>query len=319
MYTDTLSLNSHLMEITKHGTDEFPIQFYIDELHKFQNGCLPLHWHKEAEILVVTAGTVLIQIGSQKVSLHTGEGIFINGNILHMFEQINNEYCQCPNIVFLPELISPLGSVSYSKYILPIISETKLPFLILHPEVNWQNDILESLHVIFILLKNYGTSSICGEFPQLTNEYDMQADCYELKVQEVLSHIWQLLYSNYKAVLQTSQSKNEQLSQIRLQQMLLFIQKNYKNKISLSGISAFANISNSEAARCFHNCLLNSPIEYLINYRMEKAKQLLLSSQMTVFEIALETGFTSPSYFSKLFKELAGMTPLEYRRSTNKI
>lgn len=57
-----------------------------------------------------------------------------------------------------------------------------------------------------------------------------------------------------------------------------------------------------------------SPIEYLIRYRMEKAKELLIATDLTVTEIALSSGFETVSYFDRAFKKAFGTTPKAFRK-----
>ena len=54
-------------------------------------------------------------------------------------------------------------------------------------------------------------------------------------------------------------------------------------------------------------------IEYLINRRMEKAKELLMTTDKKSFEIAYEVGYRDPHYFSSTFKKTQGMSPRDYR------
>ncbi|MCR1863275.1 helix-turn-helix domain-containing protein [Limosilactobacillus reuteri] len=57
-----------------------------------------------------------------------------------------------------------------------------------------------------------------------------------------------------------------------------------------------------------------TPIEYLLNYRVEQAKKLLRHSELSITDIALRAGFSTSAYFSKIFKERVGMTLREYRQ-----
>ena len=56
-----------------------------------------------------------------------------------------------------------------------------------------------------------------------------------------------------------------------------------------------------------------SPMEYLTTLRLAKARELLMSTQKSILEIAVETGFGNSSYFGKLFKQQHHMTPKQYR------
>lgn len=56
-----------------------------------------------------------------------------------------------------------------------------------------------------------------------------------------------------------------------------------------------------------------APLQYALNLRMEKARQLLADESLCIYEVALQLGFEDPYYFSRLFKKVTGMAPSEYR------
>ena len=95
--------------------------------------------------------------------------------------------------------------------------------------------------------------------------------------------------------------------------MLSFIYENYQNEISVEDIANAANISKSECFRCFRSMIEKKPIEFLNEYRLKKALELLTAADMPVTEVSLSCGFGHISYFGKLFREVYGMSPREYR------
>ena len=74
-----------------------------------------------------------------------------------------------------------------------------------------------------------------------------------------------------------------------------------------------AAISVRECSRCFDRCIGVSPIQYLNNYRLHMAAEMLLSTKASILEISENCGFNSAAYFSKLFSEAMGCTPHQYR------
>jgi len=313
---DKLPVDHMLRETTRHGTVGFPIQYYVDELFKFENRRVPLHWHPELEFLVVNGGSVRIQLGEQERVLAEGDGIFINGNILHMFEQeLPSDRCQNPNIVFSAELIAPMTSSPYQKYVKPVIEDCDLPFAILRAEIGWQNEILEHLSLVFALLYKYGPEGSYGTLPRLPNRFDsIEAPCFELTVQREMNAIWQILYEHLGEIPRIRLDKKRYQSQIRIQRMLEYIHAHYSESITLRSFSEAAGISKSEVFRCFHSYLGSSPVEYLLRYRIEKARGLLCSTGQSIKEVSRDCGFRSESYFSKVFRERVGTSPREYRR-----
>ena len=79
-------------------------------------------------------------------------------------------------------------------------------------------------------------------------------------------------------------------------------------------MAASAGISSSEAGRCFQKYYGKAPIEYMIEYRLDQARRLLESSELSVKEIGFECGFYDPSYFTRIYRKHFGITPGNYRK-----
>ncbi|MBM7833961.1 AraC family transcriptional regulator [Clostridium sardiniense] len=92
-----------------------------------------------------------------------------------------------------------------------------------------------------------------------------------------------------------------------------FIHKNYDKEISVADIAAEVNIDRSHLFKLFKSNMTMSPQQYLINYRLNKACELLRKSTSSINEIAYLTGFSSPSYFSRIFTKYNGLSPINYR------
>ena len=97
--------------------------------------------------------------------------------------------------------------------------------------------------------------------------------------------------------------------------MLEYIQKNYQKTIRLKDISAITHMSISRLSVLFKEKTGISFTRYLIYYRIEKACQLLLSSDMQMKEISTMVGYDDYSQFVKMFRKVVGITPQEYRKS----
>ena len=96
--------------------------------------------------------------------------------------------------------------------------------------------------------------------------------------------------------------------------MMSFIQENYVEKLTLEQIADAASISTRECLRCFRESIRQSPTDYLIEYRVQVAKKLLETTNLSITEIALRCGFNSNSYFTKIFHRSCGKTPNAYRK-----
>ncbi len=121
-----------------------------------------------------------------------------------------------------------------------------------------------------------------------------------------LCRMMQLLQSDSKVNIPTT---NNQL----INKAISYIQTNYMHDISLVSISQHLNISSVYMSQLFKKELGLSPIKYIINYRIDRAKYFLKETDEPIYNIAIKVGFWEPKHFSKTFKRVTGMTPSQYK------
>jgi AraC family transcriptional activator of pyochelin receptor len=88
-----------------------------------------------------------------------------------------------------------------------------------------------------------------------------------------------------------------------------YLMQNYANTNSLSALAKVSGLNEFKLKHGFKLLFNTSVIDFLINYRLEKAHDLLLNTQKNISEVAFETGYTSPAYFGKAFKKKYGFNP----------
>ena len=102
-----------------------------------------------------------------------------------------------------------------------------------------------------------------------------------------------------------------------LREAVAYIDENYDSEeISLNRVAQRVGMSPNHFSSIFSQEMETTFIEYLIGKRMEKAKELLRTTQMRSSEVAYRVGYRDPHYFSSTFKKMQGMTPREYRMSS---
>ncbi len=94
-----------------------------------------------------------------------------------------------------------------------------------------------------------------------------------------------------------------------------WLELNYTKNTDLEGISRRFNTSVSSLKRRFKQATGETPNKYIQNLRIERAKELLKFSDLSISLVAYEVGYEDVSYFGSLFKRLAGNTPNLYRKS----
>ena len=93
-----------------------------------------------------------------------------------------------------------------------------------------------------------------------------------------------------------------------------YIEKNYSDeKLSLNLLASHVNFSPNHLSMIFSQQTGHTFIKYLTDFRMNKAKELLMYTSKRSSEISMEVGYKDPHYFSYLFKKTQGMTPTQYR------
>lgn len=101
---------------------------------------------------------------------------------------------------------------------------------------------------------------------------------------------------------------------IRLQNSINYIVENFADPITLEQCARIAYMSPSHFSRLFHRLTSMSFKEYLNKLRVQKACELLKQNNCSITDLAMNVGFNSSSYFSQVFKELTGTSPLTYRK-----
>jgi AraC family transcriptional regulator len=104
------------------------------------------------------------------------------------------------------------------------------------------------------------------------------------------------------------------LPQWRLKRVKQFVASHLGEEIGLDHLAAAAGLSRRHFARSFHQELGETPHRWLMQTRLEKAKQLLGSTDVSVCEIAEACGFSSQSHLTKALKQSDSMTPHRWRQ-----
>jgi AraC-like DNA-binding protein len=122
---------------------------------------------------------------------------------------------------------------------------------------------------------------------------------------ETLSHI--------DAALTRSATLGSEAQRV-VRKAMVYLHEHYMEPISLEDTARYVNMSKEYLARCFRQEMGITLVTYLNRYRVNQAKALLEEGERTLTEIALETGFSSSAYFSRVFRQEVGQSPSDYKR-----
>lgn len=290
-----ITIDHRLREQITHDASVFPITYFHDELATLPNRAGPLHWHPEFEIATAVSGILDFQVGQKHLTLEAGDSIFINGNILHGIRQVYGDVPDpMPNIVFSDIIFAPVTSVIYQKYIRPIAGSDAIPFIIFRHGNSWHDEVNRLAEDIYCQLRERNA-------------------CYEMVIQRDLNSIFEYLFRHFDDLPKSEATRIQINTQIRIQRMLAYIYTHYAESVILDDIARAADISRSEAGRCFNAYLGCSPVDALIQYRLQTACRLLSDTTLTLQEISHACGFNSVNYFSRQFRRTYGYAPGQKR------
>ena len=282
-----LQIRHNQMEEVEGLHNEYPYAFHPVQLRET---VVPWHWHEALEINLVLEGSVKVSTANQTQVFQKNEGFFINRNVLASMD--NERDCILESHLFHPVFLSGhFKSIFETKYLNPVIQNRQLELIPLRGESDNQRQILGYLRQLSRLQSQPNT---------------------EFQTRNLLSQIWISLLEEIRQ-LDTAPSTGYR-SQDRILSMIAFIQENYAEKLTLEQIADAAAVSTRECLRCFRSAIHQSPMDYLIEYRVRSAKKLLETTDLPITEIALRTGWGSNSYFTKMFHRSCGKTPNAYRK-----
>lgn len=228
--------------------------------------------------------------------LHEGDGIFINSGVLHYLHPLKPvEDVRLQSQFFDRSFLAGAsGSILDIKYIAPVLEQRQLDAVPLYCSEAGSAKFLEKM-------REGAELSIKGE------------RFFEQRLRSLFSELWEIVYSWAMDENKKGTGYNT-LEDERIKQMLSYIQEHYSEKITVEDIASSIHISQRECYRLFQTSLGETPGEFMVSLRLQKAQELLRYTDKSVLEVAVETGFGTSSYFGKIFKQYHHIAPKQYKK-----
>lgn len=150
------------------------------------------------------------------------------------------------------------------------------------------------------------SASLENSFQSLVDEFRLKLPYYEHTCSAYLLNILSLIGRKIQHV--DTENKNT-----RMREICLKMQSQYYENLSISSYADSCNLSESRFSHLFKEEIGCSPIHYLINIKIEKAKELLIKTDLTVSQISEAVGMRNQNYFSRIFKKQTSQSPTEYK------
>ena len=278
-------------EVLPYNFNGYQVFFGLERLSDHPNSRMFSHWHEDTEFIVILSGQMLYNVSGTTVSLHPGEGLFVNAKQVHFGYSKDDEDCEFLFALWHPVLLCATDSIE-RNFVRPVLSDDTLPFVKLTSEVLWQRKILDRLLGLKELFRKKSAP---------------------LLLQSVFFEIWYELYENAYHPAEQQSSTNNQLSTLRA--MLAYIHREFSQKVYLEDIAKSGHISISSCNMIFNRYMHETPVQYLLHYRLQKGCDMLINTDSSITEIAYMAGFQSLSYFIEIFRKTYLCTPYEYRKN----
>lgn len=272
----------------------FPYTAMDCQFDRYLGPCVDWHWHATMEINVGVEGTLETTTQRGAYLVRPGEAVFINANVLHRNEAYQGSRAVRMRTHMFDRGMLGGGQLPQRRYVAPVAECAGLDALKLTRADPVQREMLDKLDRIF-------------------QAAQAEAPGYELEICGLLNQVWRGIYALAKPRLGQGGGAARPETQ-RLKVMLAFIRDHYAEDIGIQDIAQAAGICQRECHRCFKQELGTTPLATLTDYRLGQAAALLRDSPMTVTQIAGECGFTSASYFGKVFRQRMNLAPQAYRR-----
>ena len=278
-------------ELKKHGSDEFPLLVSYEKLSGYKSGSFLWHWHPEIEITLVLDGQILYKVNQCTYHMKAGDILLGNANVLHagfMEDMKDGKYV---SITFLPKIIyGSYGSILRRKYVEPFLHNFSLPAVYIDYSQPWHEIFSEYVREIITL-------------------YEEKKEFYELDITGTLQKLWRCMLQNLPENL--PYTEHSKLERNRMREIMDYLEHNYMNDICMEEMANYTGRSLSTFKRDFRKCSTLSPREWLIQRRLEAARELIRKGGRKVSEICFEVGFKNLSHFSKAYKATYGIPPTE--------
>ena len=118
-------------------------------------------------------------------------------------------------------------------------------------------------------------------------------------------------------IVQTSKTKittgNKHIRDFYLKEALSYIERNFQRNVSIEEIADASGLNRSYFSRLFKETFGQPPQQFLIQYRLTKAAELLKNTRISVAEVGRSVGYDNQLHFSRAFRSVFGVPPSEYR------
>ncbi|MFC5403411.1 helix-turn-helix domain-containing protein [Cohnella soli] len=257
------------------------------------------HWHYYIEMVYIKSGKAQAYVNDEMYLLNEGDFVFIDSLMIHSFFGESDWNTRIVVVKFNKQLILPSSQFSEPLFLQLMAADHRLFRFGLHFQRQETNG-----------------SDIAGLFPRLAAEIAQTRFGYELAIRTMIGQL-------FLWVIREREEQYEKLSGLfrdtepfykPIQRMMEHIAAHYQEPLDARKAAKMCNMSYSYFSRKFKLVAGRTFSEHLNLIRIMEAEKLLIGSDLSVTDIAMQAGYANTSYFIKQFQRVRSISPMQYRK-----
>lgn len=243
------------------------------------------HHHSTAEIMQVLEGRVKMLIGTVYRECEKGDIVFVPPSAVHEVFSLTED--------------AAIRGISY-EFSLVHITDLQLDF----SELFHRSQRLQYV----VTSQDEGYEALCSYIDNIFAVYGSFSAGSKIQIVSNLLLIMSQLIQTFSLEM-SAHDKNYR----KLRSVLAYVEEHYAEKVQISELSEIIHVCDDRLIRLFKEVTGETPIEYIMNLRIEAAIKLLSTTELSIADIADRTGFGSATYMTRVFKQKLNTTPGKYR------
>lgn len=262
--------------------------FFISQRKSFGHEDMGIfHYHTNYEIYYLLSGERLYFIKDRTYHVKKNDLVFIKPFVLHTVQGVGIPDHDRILIKFNQEFLFDNNAISFEAL-----------------------DLLFN-HYCYAKLNSLYINVIENIFETMKQEVCLKSTDFEVNLRALLLQLLVYVARNI--------DRQEEFPQIspthaRISEIVKYINQNYQDELTLASIAAVFYYNPSYLSRTFKKIIGVGVTDYLNNLRVSQAQKLLKETELNISAIANEVGFKNQSHFGRIFKDIVGISPLQYRK-----
>lgn len=265
-------------------TEDFPFRIALNTELNYD---YPSHWHRAVELIYSMKDRSSVKVNNIEYVLSKRDIVIVSPGDIHSFNVKDNS-----GIMFFIQF-------DFTKlYSFSVTADSKV--------YKFNTEIISTKE------QNILHEKLENQILQIIDEYNDRAFSYELFFSARLLDITVILSRNVSDRNNKVENSNKAYTLTKLDKAFEYIEKNYKNQITLNDVAASVGFSKAHFSRTFKKVTEKNFHNYLNEYRIKKVEVTLFDNNLTITQLAHESGFNSIVTFNRTFKKIKGCSPTDY-------